>query len=45
MDSRVLQTQKWLNDTYGNVANFPKVDEDGITGNSTLNCIKRTKDV
>ena len=25
MDSRVLQTQKWLNDTYGNVANFPKV--------------------
>lgn len=30
MDSRVLQTQKWLNDTYGNVANFPKVDEDII---------------
>ena len=39
MDSRVLQTQKWLNDTYGNVANFPKVDEDGITGNSTFHAL------
>ena len=39
MDSRVLQTQKWLNDTYGNVANFPKVDENGITGNSTFHAL------
>lgn len=39
MDSRVLQTQKWLNDTYGNVANFPKVNEDGITGNSTFHAL------
>ena len=39
MDSRVLQTQKWLNDTYGNVANFPKVDEDGITGNSIFHAL------
>ena len=39
MDSRVLQTQKWLNDTYGNVANFSKVDEDGIMGNSTFHAL------
>ena len=36
MDSRVLQTQEWLNKTYGDVAGFPVVDEDGITGQATF---------
>lgn len=36
MDSRVLQTQKWLNTTYGEISGFPTVEEDGITGYSTF---------
>ena len=39
MDERVLQTQKWLNETYGNVSAFPSVDEDGITGRSTFKAL------
>lgn len=39
MDSRVLQTQKWLNETYGNISGFPTVDEDGITGHSTFKAL------
>lgn len=39
MDSRVLQTQEWLNKTYGKVAGFPSVVEDGITGNSTFRAL------
>ena len=39
MDSRVLQTQKWLNTTYGKINGFPSVDEDGITGNSTFRAL------
>ena len=39
MDSRVLQTQKWLNTTYGKINGFPAVDEDGITGNSTFRAL------
>ena len=30
MDSRVLQTQEWLNKTYGEVSGFPTVVEDGM---------------
>ena len=36
MDSRVLQTQEWLNKTYGEVSGFPTVVEDGITGNANF---------
>ena len=39
MDSRVLQTQEWLNKTYGQVDGFPKVDEDGITGQGTFRAL------
>lgn len=39
MDSRVLQTQQWLNQTYGNVEGFPAVTEDGITGNATFHAL------
>lgn len=39
MDSRVLQTQEWLNSTYENETNFPKVVEDGITGSSTFKAL------
>lgn len=39
MDERVLQTQKWLNKTYGQVNGFPPVVEDGITGHSTFKAL------
>lgn len=39
MDSRVLQTQEWLNKTYGQTAGFPAVAEDGITGQSTFKAL------
>lgn len=39
MDSRVLQTQEWLNKTYGEVSGFPTVVEDGITGNATFKAL------
>lgn len=35
-DSMVLETQKWLNKTYGNVSGFGSVTEDGITGWGTM---------
>lgn len=36
MDQRVLETQTWLNETYGSNPNFVKVDEDGVTGRGTV---------
>lgn len=39
MDERVLQTQEWLNKTYGQVTGFPVVVEDGITGHSTFKAL------
>lgn len=39
MDTRVLQTQEWLNKTYGQIANFPTVIEDGITGAGTFKAL------
>lgn len=39
MDPRVLQTQEWLNKTYGQVAGFPTVVEDGITGQATFRAL------
>lgn len=32
MDIKVLQTQQWLNQTYGSNPNFSKVTSDGIVG-------------
>lgn len=37
MDLMVLETQKWLNNTYGNDSRFTKVKEDGRTGWGTVN--------
>lgn len=39
MDERVLQTQTWLNNTYGNIDSFPTVSEDGITGHATFKAL------
>ena len=36
MDIKVLQTQQWLNSTYGSNPQFVRVDEDGLTGNGTV---------
>lgn len=41
MDDRVLQTQSWLNSTYGNNSSFVKVTEDGITGGNTVKALIR----
>lgn len=32
MDQRVLETQQWLNQTYGSNPNFVEVKPDGVTG-------------
>lgn len=39
MDQMVLKVQQWLNATYGGNANYKKVTEDGITGNSTVSAL------
>lgn len=39
MDTRVLQTQEWINKTYGDIADFPTVVEDGITGQATFKAL------
>jgi len=39
MDSRVLQTQEWLNNTYSGISGFTTVDEDGVTGTSTFTAL------
>ncbi|WP_315072449.1 glycoside hydrolase domain-containing protein [uncultured Clostridium sp.] len=36
MDQMVLKVQTWLNTTYGGNSNYTKVDEDGITGGTTV---------
>ncbi|SDM29622.1 Peptidoglycan-binding (PGRP) domain of peptidoglycan hydrolases-containing protein [Paenibacillus sp. OK060] len=36
MDARVLQTQVWLNNTYGDRLGFTRVTADGLTGWSTI---------
>lgn len=35
-DPWVLEVQQWLNETYGNVAGFGSVPEDGYTGWNTI---------
>ncbi|MBL7576461.1 Peptidoglycan-binding (PGRP) domain of peptidoglycan hydrolases-containing protein [Peptoniphilus asaccharolyticus DSM 20463] len=41
MDQMVLETQKWLNETYGKDSRFKKVDENGKTGWPTINALTR----
>lgn len=36
MDQKVLQTQQWLNQTYGGNPKFITIAEDGATGNETV---------
>ncbi|KRN26537.1 glycoside hydrolase domain-containing protein [Liquorilactobacillus mali] len=36
MDQMVLETQQWLNKTYGGVSGFGSVTEDGLTGWGTV---------
>ncbi|MEY8437434.1 glycoside hydrolase domain-containing protein [Atopobiaceae bacterium 24-176] len=40
-DSMVLETQQWLNATYGNDSRFKRVAEDGLTGWGTINGLIR----
>lgn len=37
MDQMVLETQKWLNGTYGKDPRYDKVEESGHTGWNTIN--------
>ena len=41
MDVMVLKTQQWLNTTYCNDSRYISVDEDGITGWSTIYALRR----
>lgn len=40
-DERVLQVQEWLNQTYGDDSRFNKIEEDGLTGWSTIYALRR----
>ena len=41
MDQMVLETQQWLNETYGKDSRFKKVDENGKTGWPTIHALTR----
>ena len=41
MDQMVLETQQWLNETYGKDSRFKKIDENGKTGWSTIHALTR----
>ena len=41
MDARILVTQNWLNTTYGSVAGWVRVDENGLTGWETIYALRR----
>lgn len=41
MDKMVLETQKWLNETYGKDSRFKKIDENGKTGWPTIYALIR----
>lgn len=41
VDQMVLQTQQWLNKTYGNDSRFKKVNPDGRTGWPTIYALTR----
>ena len=40
-DQMVLQTQQWLNKTYGNDPRFKKINPDGRTGWPTIYALTR----
>lgn len=39
MDERVMNAQKWLNETYGENPNYSKIDENGRTGNIVMEAL------
>ena len=39
MDARVKEVQIWLNTTYVNKNGYILVDEDGLTGNETVQAL------
>ena len=39
MDTKVLMTQQWLNETYAGTSGYSAVDEDGITGMGTIRAL------
>lgn len=41
VDQMVLQTQQWLNNTYGNDSRFNRIEENGQTGWSTIYALIR----
>ena len=41
VDQMVLQTQQWLNKTYGNDPRFKKINPDGRTGWPTIYALTR----
>ena len=41
VDQMVLQTQQWLNNTYGNDSRFNRVEENGQTGWATIYALTR----
>lgn len=41
MDARILVTQNWLNATYGTVAGWVKLEENGLTGWETIYGLRR----
>ncbi len=45
MDEKVKEVQKWLNENYGDNSQFIKVEEDGITGNSTCKALIRVMQI
>ena len=41
MDQMVLETQRWLNNTYSNNPNYTAIAEDGHTGQNTFKSLIR----
>ncbi|WP_449062023.1 glycoside hydrolase domain-containing protein [Planomonospora algeriensis] len=45
MDAKVLEAQKWVNATYGQVSGYKKCPEDGVTGWATMFSLTRALQV
>ncbi|MEU0479585.1 glycoside hydrolase domain-containing protein [Streptosporangium sp. NPDC006013] len=45
MDAKVLEAQKWVNSTYGQVAGYNRCPEDGVTGWATMFSLTRALQV
>lgn len=41
LDAKVLEAQKWVNATYGQVSGYKKCAEDGFTGQATIYSLTR----